>query len=82
MWAGLGPIIKHLESGKMPRPALIVLGLTALQVFAGVAAYTVRTAAVHDPQPMPLTIWTTVTHVVLGALVFGAAIVLAMERRA
>jgi heme A synthase len=82
MWAGLGPIIKHLEDGKMPRPALVLLGLTALQVFVGVAAYTVRAAAIDDPQPMPLTIWTTVAHVVLGALVFAAAIVLAMERLA
>jgi len=82
MWAGLGPIIEHLEDGKMPRPALVLLGLTALQVFVGVAAYTVRAAAIDDPQPMPLTIWTTVAHVVLGALVFAAAIVLAMERLA
>jgi heme a synthase len=82
MWAGLGLIIRHLEDGKMPRPAVVLLGLTALQVFSGVAAYTVRAAAIDDPQPMPLTIWTTVAHVVLGALVFGAAIVLAMDRRA
>jgi cytochrome c oxidase assembly protein subunit 15 len=78
MWASLGLMIRHLEDGKMPRPAVALLGLTALQIFSGFAAYAVRAAAVDDPQPMPLTIWTTVAHVVLGALVFGAAIVLAM----
>ena len=81
MWASLGLIIRHLEDGKMPRPAVALLSLTALQVFSGLAAYTVRASAVNDPQPMPLTIWTTVAHVVLGALVFGTAIVLAMEGR-
>jgi hypothetical protein len=30
---------------------------------------------------MPLTVWTTVGHVVLGALVFGAAIVMAKGRK-
>jgi heme A synthase len=78
MWAALELIIRHLDDGKMPRPAVALLGLTALQVFSGLAAYAVHAAAVDDPQPMPLTIWTTVTHVVLGSLTFGAAIVLAM----
>ena len=82
MWASLALIGRHLEDGKMPRPAVALLVLTALQVFSGVAAYTVRAASIDDPQPMPLTIWTTTAHVVLGALVFGSAIVLAMDRRA
>jgi heme a synthase len=77
MWASLGLMIRHLEDGKMARPAVALLGLSALQMFSGFAAYAVRAAAVDDPQPMPLTVWTTVAHVVLGALVFGAAIGLA-----
>jgi cytochrome c oxidase assembly protein subunit 15 len=82
MWASLGLIVRHLDDGKMPRPAVVLLGLTAVQIFCGIAAYTVLAAAVDDPQPMPLMVWTTVAHVVLGALIFGAAIVLAMDRRA
>ena len=78
MWASLQLVIRHLDDGKTPRSAVALLALTGLQIFSGVAAYGVRAAAVHDPQPMPLTVWTTVAHVVLGSLVFGAAIVLAM----
>jgi cytochrome c oxidase assembly protein subunit 15 len=78
MWASLSLIVRHLEDGKTPPPAMALLGLTAVQIFSGIAAYSARIAAVDDPQPMPLTIWTTLAHVVLGALVFGAAIVLAM----
>lgn len=78
MWASLGVMVRHLDDGKMPRPAVVLMSFTALQVFSGIAAYSVRAAAIDDPQPMPLTVWTTVAHVVLGALTLGAAIVLAM----
>ena len=78
MWASLRVIVRHLDDGKMPRPAWALLGFTALQIFSGIAAYSVRVAAVDDPQPMPLTVWTTLAHVVLAALTLGAAIVLAM----
>jgi cytochrome c oxidase assembly protein subunit 15 len=77
MWIALAAVIRHLDSGKIPRPALALLGITALQIFSGIGAYAVRAAAVDDPQPMPLTVWTTVAHVALGALMLGAAIVLA-----
>ena len=78
MWASLGVMMRHLDDGKMPRPAVALLVFTALQVFSGIAAYSVRAAAAGDPQPLPLTIWTTVAHVVLGAGTLGAAIVLAL----
>ena len=44
MWASLGVMVRHLDDGKMPRPALALLGFTAVQVFSGVAAYSVRAA--------------------------------------
>lgn len=81
MWASLRTIVRHLDDGRYPRPALALLGFTALQIFSGVAAYAVRAAAVDDPQPMPLTVWTTVAHVALGAMILGAAIVLAMTEQ-
>jgi len=82
MWGRIGPHHKALGGRQDAASCTGPPRLTALQVFVGVAAYTVRAAAIDDPQPMPLTIWTTVAHVVLGALVFAAANVLATERRA
>lgn len=79
MWASLRVLARHLDDGNLPRPALGVLGFTALQIFSGVAAYSARAASIDDPQPMPLTIWTTVAHVVIGALTLSSAIVLAMS---
>ena len=79
MWAALALIARHLDDGKMPRPAIALLGITALQIFSGLGAYSAVAAAVDDPQPMPLTVWATVVHVALGALVFATAIVFSMK---
>jgi len=81
MWASLGVLIHHMDDASLRRPAMLLLMLTAGQIFLGFAAYTVRSLAADDPQPMPLTVWTTLAHVVVGALAFAAAIALAMRVR-
>jgi hypothetical protein len=81
MWASLRILIHHIDEASLRRPAMALLMLTAGQIFLGFAAYTVRELAADDPQPMPLTVWTTLAHVIVGALAFGAAIALAMRVR-
>jgi cytochrome c oxidase assembly protein subunit 15 len=78
MWAGLQVLMHHMEIPSLRRAASLLLGLTFLQVFLGLAAYSARAAAAGDPQPMPVMIWATVAHAAAGSLVFGAAIALAM----
>jgi heme A synthase len=78
MWASLGILMHHMEEDKLRRPAMLLLGLTAAQLFLGFAAYTARAATADYPQPMPVMVWTTVAHVVAGALTFAAAVALAM----
>jgi cytochrome c oxidase assembly protein subunit 15 len=58
------------------REAGALLGLTAFQVFLGLGAWAAR--SLDAPQPLPLAVWFTVAHVAVGALAFGAAIVLAL----
>jgi heme A synthase len=81
MWATMGVLTHHMEDAAMRRPAVILLTLTGAQLFSGLTAYAARVVTSDAPQPMPLMIWATVTHVTTGALVFGAAIVLAMTYR-
>jgi len=81
MWACMGILIHHMEEPALRRPAMLLLMLAAAQIFLGLAAYTAREATADDPQPMPLMVWVTVAHVVVGALAFGAAIALAMRVR-
>jgi cytochrome c oxidase assembly protein subunit 15 len=78
MWAGLGTLMSNMEDAALRRPAMALLSLTFSQVFLGIAAFAARSAALGDPQPMPVTVWITVAHVAVGSLAFGAAIALAM----
>ena len=78
MWAGMGILVHHMDNDRLRRPAMALLTFTALQIFFGFAAYTALAATAGDPQPMPLMVYATVAHVVVGALAFGAAIALAM----
>jgi cytochrome c oxidase assembly protein subunit 15 len=78
MWAGLGILIHHMEDTLLRRYATLLLSLTFVQVFLGVAAYMSRIATADDPQPMPMMIGFTVAHVAAGSLTFGAAVALAL----
>lgn len=78
MWAALRLILKHLDSGHYPPEAVVLLGLTGLQLFLGFAVYSALAATAGDPQPMPLMVWTSVAHLVVGTLVLAAAILLSM----
>lgn len=60
---------------KIARAIHILLGL---QLCLGGAAFWARLATAGDPQPMPVMVWTTVIHVVFGALVLAAVVVLAL----
>jgi cytochrome c oxidase assembly protein subunit 15 len=79
MWAGLQVLMHHMENAPLRRAATLLLALTFLQVFLGLAAYASLAATAGDPQPMPVMIWATVAHVAAGSLAFGAAIALAMR---
>lgn len=49
-----------------------------LQILLGGVTWWAVRAAADDPQPMPLTVWITVAHVVVGALLFGSSVLLVL----
>jgi heme a synthase len=61
------------------RPAMLALGLLAVQLSLGIAAYITRLASPHDPQPLNPMVAITVAHVACGALVFATTIVLTLR---
>jgi heme a synthase len=70
VWAVFPAMLRHMaEAGAL-------LGLTAFQLFLGMGSWAIR--SLDAPQPLPLMVWFTVAHVAVGALAFGAAIVLAL----
>jgi hypothetical protein len=78
MLTGLHVLSKHMDNPGMRRSAMLLLSLTVSQIFLGMGAYMGRMLNADAPQPMPLMIWFTVAHVVVGSLAFGAAVALAM----
>jgi heme A synthase len=63
----------------LTRPASLALALLAVQLLLGVSAYITRLMSPNDPQPLNPMIGITVAHVVCGALVFAATIVLTLR---
>jgi cytochrome c oxidase assembly protein subunit 15 len=59
--------------------ALVLLSITLVQVFAGIAAYMSRISTVDAPQPMRIMVAFTVLHVAAGALTMAASVVMAIQ---
>jgi heme A synthase len=77
--ATLTVLRRHSGEGFLARPAKIALGMLALQLLLGGAAYLTRVASPNDPQPLNPMIGITVAHVACGALVFATTIVLTLR---
>lgn len=60
------------------KPAIVLSAFIGLQLVLGLAAYLTVVANRAEPQPMPLMVWATVAHLVLGALTLATAVVLAL----
>jgi cytochrome c oxidase assembly protein subunit 15 len=88
-WAIIVAVLAYRSAGRARSrdlafaPALGGIGrllqrVLSVQLVLGVVSFWARIAARNDPQPLPFVVWTTVAHVVFGALVFGAVVVLAL----
>jgi cytochrome c oxidase assembly protein subunit 15 len=72
-------LLRHSGETFLTRPAKVALGLLAVQLLLGVAAYITRMASPNDPQPLNPMVGITVAHVACGALVFATTIVLTLR---
>jgi len=79
LWLALRVLMNHPRHPALRRWALILVAVTVLQVFLGIAAYLSRLATADAPQPMPVMVWFTVAHVAAGALTLAAGAVLAIQ---
>jgi cytochrome c oxidase assembly protein subunit 15 len=64
------------QSRELSRSRVMLHAVFGVQFLLGLATYWSRLKTADAPQPMPLTIALTVTHTVIGALVFAVAIVI------
>jgi cytochrome c oxidase assembly protein subunit 15 len=78
VWVGRA-IRKRFPSVRPLRKSAIWLhSFYGMQMLLGGAAYWAVRAARDAPQPMPLTVWITVAHVLFGALTLASSVVLTL----
>jgi cytochrome c oxidase assembly protein subunit 15 len=73
-------VFSHFLAVKsVTRPTAVLLGLVALQVFLGIAAYILRIEFRDAPQPMPPLVYVSTAHVGMGALVLATSVILTLQ---
>jgi cytochrome c oxidase assembly protein subunit 15 len=72
-------LYRHRSEKYLAKPALVAIGLLAVQLVLGLGAYLARAASPSDPQPLTPMVSITVAHVACGALVFASTIVLTLR---
>jgi heme a synthase len=78
IWTAVVLRKRFSESRELSRSRILLHAIFGLQFLLGLGAYWSRLTTVDAPQPMPLTIALTVTHTVVGALVFAASVVIVL----
>jgi cytochrome c oxidase assembly protein subunit 15 len=66
------------ESRELSRTRIMLHAIFGVQFLFGFAAYWSRLRTADAPQPMPLMVTLTVTHTVIGALVFAVSVFLVL----
>jgi len=78
IWTGR-VLKRRFRDSELLRRALVLLHSTfGTQILLGGVTYWVVFASRTDPQPLPLFIWVTVAHVVLGALTLASSMLLTL----
>jgi len=76
----LARILSQFSSQAHLRRAVFLLsGLLVLQVFLGIGSYLMLISARNAPQPLPLVVAVTTTHVAVGALVLASSLLLTLK---
>jgi len=76
----LARIFSQFSSQVQLRRAVFLLsGLLVLQVFLGIGSYLMLISARNAPQPLPLVVAVTTTHVAVGALVLASSLLLTLK---
>jgi cytochrome c oxidase assembly protein subunit 15 len=78
IWTAVALRKRFSESRELSRSRILLHAIFGVQFLLGLGAYWSRLTTADAPQPMPLTIALTVTHTVVGALVFAASVVIVL----
>src|SRR5262249_14342 len=81
-WSTIRALPLSTRMPKLATPGKVVLSLLVVQLVLGFGAYVARVQWSADaPQPLAAMVITTVAHVAVGALLFAASLLLAIQVR-
>jgi uncharacterized BrkB/YihY/UPF0761 family membrane protein len=76
IWTAIILRRRFSQSRELSKSRIMLHAIFGAQFLLGLGAYWSRHTTADAPQPMPLTVALTVTHTVVGALVFAASVVI------
>lgn len=79
LWTVMRTLSDFSQHQDLRRPAMLLLCLLIAQLSLGFIAWMMRTNYASAPQPVAPAVWSTVAHVVNGALVLATCLVLAIQ---
>jgi heme A synthase len=82
IWTAVALRKRFPQSRELSRARVMLHAIFGTQFLLGLAAYWSRLSTADAPQPMPVMVWLTVIHTVVGAilLAFSVLVVLACYR--
>ncbi len=79
-WTAVRTLTNYPQIDALRRTAILMLGLMLLQVGLGFLAFVTKVIeGPMYPQPEPAAVWSTVSHVAVGALLLATTVVLAAQ---
>ena len=79
LYVTLRILLHYTNHNALRKVAILMLSVTFVQVFLGIAAYMSRLATADAVQPMPVMVTFTVLHVAAGALTMACSVILAIQ---
>lgn len=78
IWTAIVLRRRFSQSRELSKSRIMLHAIFGVQFLLGLGAYWSRPTTADAPQPVPVTIALTVTHTVVGALVFAASVVIVL----
>lgn len=78
-WLVTRVLRKFADEPRLLRPALLLGGLLAVEIFLGIGSYVMKLAARNAAQPLAPVVAVTTAHVAVGALVLAASLIVTLE---
>jgi succinate-acetate transporter protein len=77
-WTAVALRKRFGTSPELSRARILLHAIFGVQFLLGFGAYWSRLVTISAPQPMPVMVLLTVTHVVVGALLFAFSVLVAL----